>query len=251
MSFYKQFIFVMVGMTAAYNCRSQVALSGWATANTQIALSRKVIYQLEASFRTDTKRKYLQTFLLRTGAFVQLNNQWSLGAGYCLIDGRRTINGITGYAVEHQGLEQVWFTHAVYFGSGLHRHRTTLRHRLRLENRFLPRLILQNNDIKQSGSAFSNRLRYQLRQQIPLVSTAQDFTKGMYLLLQNEFFFNVSGQQYVNGKIFDQNRCLVAAGYRFNRAIDLELAYMLRSIKDAGNGWSRENLVQVTAFTRL
>jgi hypothetical protein len=241
----------MVGMIAAYNSRSQSAISAWATTNNQFALSRKVIYQLEASFRTDTKRKYLQTFLFRTGAFVQLNNQWSVGAGYCLTDGRRSISGINGYAVEHQALEQVWFTHPVYLGSDPHRHKTILRHRLRLENRFLPKLILENNDIKQNGTSFSNRLRYQLREQIPLVSTAQDFTKGMYVIIQNEFFFNVSGQQYVNGKIFDQNRALVATGYRFNRAIDLELSYMLRSIKDADNGWSRENLVQVTAFTRL
>jgi hypothetical protein len=206
---------------------------------------------LEASFRTDPKRKYLQTFLLRTGAFVQLNSQWSLGAGYCLTDGRRTINGTTGYAVEHQALEQAWFTHPVYFGKGLHRHKTILRHRLRLENRFLPNLIQENDDLKKTSTSFSNRLRYQLREQIPLVSTQTDFTKGMYLNVQNEFFFNVSGQQYVNGKIFDQNRSLLAVGYRFNRAIDLEISYMLRTIKDADKGWSRENLVQVVAFSRL
>jgi hypothetical protein len=241
----------MVALIAGYNSRSQMALSGWATTNNQIALSRKIIYQLEASFRTDPKRKYLQTFLLRTGAFVQLNNKWSLGAGYCLTNGRRTINGTTGYAVEHQALEQVWFTQPVYFGRGTHRHKTILRHRLRLENRFLPKLIQENDDLKQTSTSFSNRLRYQLREQIPLVSTQTDSTKGMYLTLQNEFFFNISGQKYVNGKIFDQNRCLMALGYRFNRAIDLELSYMLRTIKDAGKGWSRENLVQVTAFSRL
>jgi hypothetical protein len=250
MSFYKQLMVMMVGMAACNGSRSQVALSGWATVNNQIALSRKVIYQLEASFRTDTKREYLQTFLLRTGAFVQLNNQWSFGAGYCLIDNRRTISGITGYAVEHQALEQAWFSHPVYLGLGQHRHKTLLRHRLRLENRFLPRLVAENGDFKRRGSSFSNRLRYQLREQIPLVAQP-DFTKGMYLTLQNEFFFNVSGQQYVNGKIFDQNRSLVALGYRFNRAIDLDLSYMLRTIKNAGEGWSRENLLQVTAFTRL
>jgi hypothetical protein len=90
-----------------------------------------------------------------------------------------------------------------------------------------------------------------LREQIPLVAVTNDFEKGMYLVLQNEFFFTISGQQYVNGKIFDQNRSLVATGYRFNRKVDMELSYMLRVIKDAGSGWSRENLIQVTGFTRL
>jgi hypothetical protein len=61
----------------------------------------------------------------------------------------------------------------------------------------------------------------------------------------------VTGQQYVNGKWFDQNRSLAGAGYRFNRHLDVELSYMLRLIKDAGEGWSHENLVQVTAFSRL
>ncbi|OQP47083.1 hypothetical protein A4H97_06090 [Niastella yeongjuensis] len=241
----------MVGMIAGYNSRSQIALSGWATTNNQFSISRKVVYQLEASFRSDPQRQYLQTFLLRTGAFVQLNSQWSVGGGYCLTDNRRTISGTTGYAAEHQALEQAWYIHPVYFGTEGHRHKTFMRHRLRLENRWLPNLVEGNDDLKKTGTSFSNRLRYQLREQIPLVSFVNDFNKGTYVLLQNEFFFNVSGRQYVNGKWFDQNRSLVGAGYRFNRHIDLELSYMLRLIKDAAAGWSHENLVQVTAFSRL
>jgi hypothetical protein len=242
---------MMVGMIAGYNVRAQLALSGWATTNNQISISRKVVYQLEASFRSDTKRQYLQTFLLRTGAFVQLNSQWSVGGGYCLNDNRRTIGGITGYAAEHQALEQAWFTHPVYFGAESHRHKTFMRHRLRLENRWLPNLVQDNNDIKKTSTSFANRLRYQIREQIPLVSVVNDFNKGTYVLVQNEFFFNVSGQQNVNGKWFDQNRSLVATGYRFNKQVDLELSYMLRVIKGAGNGWSHENVLQVTAFSRL
>ncbi|WP_166437209.1 DUF2490 domain-containing protein [Niastella caeni] len=242
---------MMVGMITGYCSRSQVALSGWATTNNQIAFTRKVIYQLEASVRTDPKRQQLQTFLFRTGAFIQFSNRWSLGGGYCLIDNRRTISGITGYAVEHQALEQVWFTHPVNIGSRLHQHRTQMRHRLRLENRFLPRLEQANNSLKRTGTSFANRLRYQIREQIPLVSTTNDFEKGMYLILQNEFFFNISGQRYVNGKVFDQNRSLVATGYRFNRKLDLELSYMLRVVKDASNRNTRENILQVTAFSRL
>lgn len=242
---------MIVGGTAGYSSQSQTALSGWATINNQLALSRTVVYQLEASFRSDPQRKNLQTFLLRTGAFVQLNKEWSLGAGYCLIDNRKTISGTTGYAPEHEALEQVWFMHSLYVGWGQHPYKTFLRQRLRLENRFLPNMIADNNTLKRTGSSFANRLRYQLREQIPLVAVTGELVKGPYLIVQNELFFNVSGQRYVNGKIFDQNRSLVASGYRFNRSIDLELSYMLRVIKDAGNGWSRENLIQVTGFTRL
>lgn len=242
---------MMVGLVAGYHSQSQVALSGWGTVNNQISLSRKIIYQLEASLRSDTKMQHLQTFLLRTGAFVQLNNRWSLGSGYVLINGRRTVSGITGYAAEHQIMEQAWFTQPVYFGSGPHSHKTLLRHRLRLENRFLPNLTLENNAIQKTGTSFANRLRYQIREQIPLVRVTADFEKGMYLVLQNELFFNISGQRYVNGKIFDQNRSLLGTGYRFNRKLDLELAYMLRVVKDAGSGYSRENILQVTTFTRL
>jgi hypothetical protein len=251
MLFYKQLMLMMVGMTAGFYARSQVALSGWGTVNNQIAIARKLIYQIEASFRTDTKRQHLQSFLLRTGAFVQLNNRWSLGGGYVFINGRRTVNGITGYAAEHQGMEQAWFTHPVYFGSGSNAHKTLLRHRLRLENRFLPKLTQENNAIKKTGTSFANRLRYQIREQIPLVRSKADFEKGMYLILQNEFFFNISGQQYVNGKIFDQNRSLLATGYRFSRKMDVELSYMLRVVKEASNRHTRENIVQVTTFTRL
>jgi hypothetical protein len=251
MSLYKQFILVMVGMVAGYYTQAQTALSGWATTNNQVAISKRVIYQLEASVRSDPKRQHLQTFLLRTGAFVQLNNQWSVGAGYCLTEGRRTIDGITGFAAEHQTLEQVWFTHHVNVGSGPHKHATLMRHRLRLENRFLPKLTLENNTIRRTGSAFANRLRYQIREQIPLVRVTNIFDRGMYLILQNEFFFNVSGQQYLNGQIFDQNRSYVATGYRFSRKFDLELSYMLRAVKEPSKRWSKENILQVTAFSRI
>jgi hypothetical protein len=242
---------MMVGITAGYYSRGQTALSGWGTTNNQIAFFHKIIYQLEASFRTDTRRQHLQTFLFRTGAFVQLNKQWSLGGGYCLIDGRRTISPVTGYAVEQQALEQAWFTHPLNFGSGPHSHKTVMRHRLRLENRFLPNLIQENNAIHKTGTSFANRLRYQIREQIPLVRVTGDFEKGMYLIVQNELFFNISGQRYVNGKIFDQNRTVLATGYRFSRQIDLELSYMHRLVKEAGNGYTRENIVQVTTFTRI
>jgi hypothetical protein len=251
MFFYKQLMLMLVGMTAGYYCRSQVALSAWGTTNNQIALSHKIIYQIEASFRTDTKRQHLQTFLFRTGAFVQLNKHWNLGGGYVLIDNRRTIDGITGYAVEHQGMEQAWFTHPVYFGSGSHPCKTLLRHRLRLENRFLPRLTQENNTIQKTGTSFANRLRYQIREQIPLVRHTGDFEKGTYLILQNEFFFNISGQRYVNGKVFDQNRSLLATGYRFSRKFDVELSYMLRMVKEASNRSTGESIVQVITFARI
>ncbi len=242
---------MLVGMTAGYYCRSQAALSAWGTTNNQIALSRKIIYQIEASFRTDPKRQHLQTFLFRTGAFVQLNKSWSLGGGYVLIDNRRTIDGITGYAVEHQGMEQAWFTHPINIGSGLNPYKTLLRHRLRLENRFLPKLTQENNAIQKTGTSFANRLRYQIREQIPLVRHMGDFEKGMYMILQNEFFFNISGQRFVNGKVFDQNRSLLATGYRFSRKFDVELSYMLRAVKEASNRVTRESIVQVITFARI
>lgn len=242
---------MIVGMVACYYTQCQVALSGWATTNNQVAISKRVIYQLEASVRSDVKREHLQTFLLRTGAFVQFNNQWSAGAGYCLTEGRRTVNGTTGFAAEHQALEQVWFTHNVNFGSGTHKHATLMRHRLRLENRFLPRLTSENNAIKRTGTSFANRLRYQIREQIPLVRVTNIFNRGMYLILQNELFFKVSGQQYINGQVFDQNRSYVATGYRFSRKFDLELSYMLRLVKEHAKRWSKENIIQVTAFSRI
>jgi hypothetical protein len=133
----------------------------------------------------------------------------------------------------------------------LHPHKTLLRHRLRLENRFLPRLTQENNAIQKTGTSFANRLRYQFREQIPLVGHTGDFEKGMYLILQNEFFFNISGQRYVNGKVFDQNRSVLATGYRFSRKLDVELSYMLRAVKEASNQVTRESIVQVITFARI
>jgi hypothetical protein len=159
------------------------ALSGWATTNNQIALCHKIIHQFEAGFRSDTKRQYLQTFLLRTGAFVQLNKQWSL------------VQDIS------------------------------------LPTRATPSAALPG--MRQNTRPLS---RYGLC--IRFISVRA------HTLIKP---FCVTGY----GSKTNLNRSLVATGYRFFRRVDLELSYMLRVIKDAGSGWSRENLLQLTGFTRL
>ena len=56
---------------------------------------------------------------------------------------------------------------------------------------------------------------------------------------------------YVNEKVFDQNRSLLATGYRLSRKFDMELSYMLRAVKEASNRVTGESIVQVTTFARI
>lgn len=49
---------------------------------------------------------------------------------------------------------------------------------------------------------------------------------SFYTTLQNEAFLNVQNKENLTGHIFDQNRLLVAEGYRVSQKLDMEIGYL-------------------------
>lgn len=107
----------------------------------------------------------------------------------------------------------------------------TLVHRFRLEQRW----------IKFAGTdqyTFLNRVRYQLRANIPLQgATLED--EELYLGLYDEVFLNFGPN--VTGNIFDQNRASAAIGYRFHQNATLEVGYLHQHVAQRNGIWFESN----------
>jgi hypothetical protein len=86
---------------------------------------------------------------------------------------------------------------------------------------------------------------------LPLNKTTKGFTRGWFGALQNEVFLNVSGTEYVNGKVFDQNRLYGALGYRVAKGFDIELGYLWQFVERRSGVQNTSNQVgQLAVYWR-
>ncbi|MDX2151882.1 MAG: DUF2490 domain-containing protein [Bryobacteraceae bacterium] len=171
-----------------------------------------------------------QQVQVRPGLNVQINRTVSFGATYAYF--RQHPLGLQSpskAAPEHRLHQQVTLQQAL--GKKL-----VLRHRYRLEERFL-------------GSAFSRadertwdlqyRFRYQLRTDIPL-RRAKDERALVYLAIFDEIFLRF---QRGVGSAFDQNRIYTGIGYRPNKRESIEVGVFNQRFQPAAGGRLENNVV--------
>lgn len=87
----------------------------------------------------------------------------------------------------------------------------TVRHRLRFEQRFI------------DNQEFRTRLRYQLKFIVPIFQGEK--ANSFYGTAYNEIFINTNKTQTVQN-VFDRNRVSAGFGYRFNKSLAIQSAYM-------------------------
>jgi hypothetical protein len=220
---------------------AQVQYSGWLASFNTFKINNKLSIHFDAQLRSTNKVAAVQTYLLRPGINYHISKSVTASIGYAYIGNRRTINSITGYVPEHRIWQQAVFTHK---WSGI-----TTGHRLRVEQRFLGKPIVRNNELETDGYAKAYRVRYFVRNVLPLKKESS-FTKGPFIALQNEVFLNTGNKTAVNGKTFDQNRLYVAAGYRLPLKIDLEIGYMNQYILNRNNRVNN-HIAQLAVYKRL
>ena len=250
MSLYKQSILVIVAAGWAFTARAQASFSGWLIVNNQVTLNKKFSLLYAITVRSTDKWLHRQTLLIRPGFQYRFNARWNIAAGYSFVNSRQTIDDFNKYTVEHQLWEQLVFTHNLKIGRALHKKPGRLTHRVRVEERFIPTVYLQNNAVKTNGTVYATRLRYLVRDITPLKASPV-FDKGAYIALQNELIFAVTGREYLSGRAFDQNRSYLATGYRFSKNADLEAGYMYRYIASIDNGILHDHVAQVMLFFRF
>lgn len=226
--------------------RCQTQFSGWLADFNTVKTNNKISIHTDFQLRSTDQVENIQTVLLRGGLSYHINNRFILTGGYALIHNRREISGISGYVNEHRLWQQLVFNHSARFGGRL----TTFQHRLRLEERFIPRLNLIDDQLHKDGIIHANRLRYFFRNITPLTVWSSD-RKAPYVAIQNEIFLNVGDNSGVNGKSFDQNRFYLALGYRFNSKFDLEGGYLNQYTKGRDNAFTNNHIVQIATYLRL
>jgi len=157
--------------------------------------------------RTDIINNWQQS-LLRVGLNYKINSQVSAQLGYgwikTFVYGDYSIIAVPKPFPEHRIYEQLQVVTPVG--------KTTLTHRLRLEQRWLGRF--KSMDSKKADDwIFLNRFRYMPRLDVPIY-------KKLYAAMYDEIFIGFGKQ--VGENVFDQNRFALLLGYKFNKTVRME-----------------------------
>jgi Protein of unknown function (DUF2490) len=221
---------------------AQSQFSGWLASFNTFKTGKKTSIHADIQLRSSDELKHTQALLLRSGLNFHVTKKLTATAGYAFVHNRRVVSGVSGYAPEHRIWEQLLYNHKLK--------NIFVSHRFRLEQRFISKTIVQNNELKKDGSVYANRFRYFIRNMIPF-QQQKIFSKGMFAALQNEVFVNIGNTANVNGKFFDQNRLYLALGYRLHSSFDLETGYLNQYINGRNGTFTNNHVLQVAAYLRL
>lgn len=209
--------------------------SGWLLFLNSTKFSDKWGMHFDLQVRTQDNWDGVRNVLVRPGVTYYINKNSNATVGYLFTTTNTQLIGASkNLLVEHRIWQQYIYNHKPWKSAALS-------HRLRLEQRFIER---------QSDDLFSQRFRYFFRLVQPLQKQEESFTKGTFVALQNELFFNIQNKDELNGSLFDQNRAYLAAGYRFSKKFDLEAGYLNQTVNGLSNQ-TVNNVVQLAVYTRF
>lgn len=205
----KPFLFViLLSILTTYSNAQSVENSGWLFLSHTQKLSEKFDVLADAQLRTADQYTYWKNVLLRTALSYNLSKKHSIAVGYAYLgEGEKTDNG-KEISVEHRSYAQYQFNFKAR------------KKEISFRGRFEQRFIKEDEKVM-----FSQRARIFASFQAPIFSNT-DFSKGLYVKIQNELFLNVQHKDRVNNSILDQNRPYAAVGFRVNEKMDFELGYM-------------------------
>lgn len=227
-------------LQCGFQAQAQVQHSGWLASFNTIKLDDKWSVHFDGQLRSSDAIEHVQTLLLRPGINYHFK-KGMISGGYGFIHNRRSSAGVTGYLNEHRFWEQLILNTKLS--------RISTAHRFRFEQRFLPQPVITNGELKSDDFATAYRLRYFIRNVLPLVKQPQ-FSKGAFVALQNEVFLNTGDKSAVNGKFFDQNRFYAAVGYRLSPKVDVEAGYLNQYV-EGRRGFTNNHIAQLALYTRL
>jgi hypothetical protein len=218
------------------NAQTVYQNTGWTLFLNSTKLSDRWSTHFDFQLRTADEWKHLRNVLIRPGVTYHLNKNANLTLGYLYTTtyNGRLIGTAKNLFEEHRIWQQFIYNQKPWSGA-------TLTHRFRLEQRFIE---------QSTADVFSQRLRYFIRLVHPIQKQETGFTNGIFVAAQNELFFNVQNQDDLNGKLFDQNRAYLAAGYRISKKLDLELGYLNQYVKGKSNE-TVNNAIQLAIYTRF
>jgi opacity protein-like surface antigen len=196
---------------------------GWYNYFGTFKLSEKWGVHTEYQFRREELITNWQQGLLRVGLNYNINPRVLVRVGYAWAEtypyGDVPLNGMGKDFTEHRAYEMLQLSHKE--GS------VDISHRFMLEQRFIGRYS-NANLTTEDEFPFSNRARYMIRVQMPLIGK-EIKDKTPYIAVYDEIIIGFG--ENVNANIFDQNRLGVALGYRFNKGLRVEAGYLNQTIQ--------------------
>ena len=122
----------------------------------------------------------------------------------------------------------------------------TISHRFKLEQRWTRK---SNATELLEGYTFSQRFRYQLQLQYPLIKKETD-AGALNAKISDEIFLNL-GHSIVQNT-FDQNRFYVALNYGISRSFQAELGYMdYFQERSSGTQYYQRNIARLTIYHNI
>ncbi|MFN8229405.1 MAG: DUF2490 domain-containing protein [Bacteroidia bacterium] len=218
--FYIKFLFCFFTLIKAQNNRlynyNQI---GWYNYFGTFKLHNKISLHTEYQFRRTNFITNWQQSLLRVGLNYQIHQSTQIRIGYGNIEtfsyGKIPINKFGKTFTENRSFVVVTTNHNI--------NKLEISHRYMLEQRWLGQF--KDSAAKHEDYfSYSNRVRYQIRLQIPLNKTDSLNQKQFYIATYNELFVGF-GKNVVES-VFDQNRIGALIGYRINKHIKFELGYL-------------------------
>ena len=142
-------------------------------------MGKKTSIHADVHLKSIDEIKQSETFLLRSGLNIHVNKKIITTAGYAFIHNKRSIDIVSGYVPEHRVWEQLIYTYKLK--------NIFVAHLFWLEQRFISKTVVVNNELENEGAVYANRFRYFIRNTLP-VKTAASFKKGYLLHCRMKFF---------------------------------------------------------------
>jgi len=182
----------------------------WLTYNQQARLSSKWGYLFDVNHRTIDFQKFQSTLsAVRAGATYFVTDQTRISAGYAWF-GTHLQNSEKNILIENRLWQQILWLKKYK--------RTTLSHRIRVEERFREAYLNSKSDIR-----YTTRFRYMLQMQAPIIAAKTPNAFALYAQAADEIMLHTG--EGIGTHYFDQNRLLAGVSLSPNRKIELALLY--------------------------
>lgn len=220
----------------------QHRFTGWWTTNFGVRVHAKWSLNFDSQLNTGDQFNKIETLLLRPAVFFRFNKKYSASAGYVFFDNRKTVQGISELIPEHRFWQQV------QLNTSSPRHNWV--HRLRMEQRWIPNVTVENNNLEKRGTNLNNRIRYFTRV-VGRLSKPSGQQDPLYWAMQNEVFVNLTGSAFANKKVLDQVRPSIGLGAHLTKVLDMELGYMLIYVPLPDQAYRINNVARISTTVLL
>ena len=195
-------------------------------------LSEKYSLHYETQLRNYKIVSNFNQLLPRVGLNYHIDKNTSLTAGYAFIPTQNIFD--LGWdeqiITENRIWEQFILKNVI--------NRVKIRHRYRLEQRWIKKVdvvqISNNTSFSEFSTSYKNRARYMLSVKFPISKNEES---PLFVSLYDEIFLNISDSP------FDQNRLFAALGYQINKQMNFQVGYLRHR-----SGGLNLNRLQVAVF---